>query len=551
MPLQIRRGTAAERTGLTTPLVIGELLYVTDQGKLYIGDGTSIGSADIAGNPAQGGKGLIITGFTTEEAQDAAATLFSNGTHTNINFTYNDSSNSLSAAVDLGSYTGNITVNGTIDADFRGSVFADNSTLLVDAVSGTIPYSVLSGAPTLVSHFTNDAGYLTAGDLGGASSFVADIKGSVFADDSSIIVDAVSNVVSTSQLNTNRIEASGFGLSVLTPSGSVILGSTSNNINSNLFINRTEFTGNNTAGVTMSQSHSFSFDADGLNFNRSRGSLSNPEIVQNGDTLGKITFLGYNNSPTVGNLGYFRSMTLRVTSEFINSSTITSNLNLLSANPSGTVVPRMRFSSDGRLLLGPNLITDPVGERVGIEIYQTLNAATDSSIGQPITIRQYFDGADANNFTIERYRGTRSVQNAVLSGDRIFDFSFRACDGGGTNSVATSSRIGFIASGTIASGIVPGTISFDTADQTGTLQERVQIREDGILYALYGIEGDVTGSVFSDSSTMLIDGTSGSLMIANVNMVGQTGNIPVTPGTVDSWLEVRVNGNTRYVPLYA
>jgi hypothetical protein len=550
MPLQIRRGTAAERSSLTIPLVIGELLYVTDQGKLYIGDGTSIGSADIAGNPSQGGKGLIITGFTTEEAQDATNTLFSNGTHTNINFTYNDAANSLSAAVDLSSYTGNITVNGTVDADFRGSVFADNSTLLVDAVSGTIPYSVLSGAPTLVSHFTNDAGYLTAGDLGGASSFVADIKGSVFADDSSIIVDAVSNVVSTSQLNTNRIEASGFGLSVLTPSGSVILGSTSNDINSNLFINRTEFTGDTTAGVTMSQSHSFSYDTDGLNFNRSRGSLSSPAIVQNGDTLGKITFLGYNNNPAGGSLGYFRSMLLRVTSEFINSNTITSNLNLLSANPSGTVVPRMRFSSDGRLLLGPNLITDPVGERVGIEIYQTLNAGTDSSIGQPITIRQYFDGVDANNFTIERYRGTRSVQNAVLSGDRIFDFSFRACDGGGTNSVATSSRIGFIASGTIASGIVPGTISFDTADQTGTLQERVQIREDGILYALYGIEGDVTGSVFSDSSTMLIDGTSGSLMMANVNMVGQTGNIPVTPGTVDSWLEVRVNGNTKYVPLY-
>ena len=550
MPLQIRRGTAAERTGLSIPLAIGELLYVTDQGKLYIGDGTSIGSTDIAGNPGQGGKGLIITGFTTEEAQDATATLFSNGTHTNINFTYNDSSNSLSAAVDLSSYTGNITVNGTVDADFRGSVFADNSTLLVDAVNGTIPYSVLSGAPTLVSQFTNDAGYLTAGDLGGASSFVTDIKGSVFADDSSIIVDAVSNIVSTSQLNTNRIEASGVGLSLLTPSGSLILGSTSQNSNSNLFINRTEFTGTLTAGITMSQGHSFSADIDALNFQRSRNSLSGPSTVLNSDSLGKMTFLGYNNNPTVGTNGYFRSMIMNVTAEFINSSTVTSNLNILSANPSGTIVPRMRLSSDGRLLLGPNLITDPNGERVGLEIYQTLNAGTAASIGQPITIKQYFDGVDANNFTVQRYRGNRSVNNAVQTGDRLFDFSFQGCDGGGVNSVATSSRIGLLASGTIGSGVVPGTISFDTANQSGTLLERVQIREDGILYALYGIEGDITGSVFSDSSTMLIDGTSGSLMMANVNMVGQTGNAPVTPGTVDSWLEVTVNGNTRYVPLY-
>jgi len=550
MPLQIRRGTAAERNALTSPLVVGELLYVTDQGKIYIGDGTAIGAADIAGNPGQGGKGLIITGFTTEEAQDATNSLFSNGSHTNITFTYNDSADSISAAVNLSSYTGNITVNGTVDADFRGSVFADNSTLLVDAVNGTIPYAVLSGAPTLLSQFTNDAGYLTAATLGGASSFVADIKGSVFADDSSIMVDAVSNTITTSQLNTNRIEANGFGLSVITPSGSVILGSTSQNINSNLFINRTEFTGTLNAGVTIGQAHSFSFDTDGLNFQRGRGSLSSPAIVQNGDSLGKITFVGYNNNTTPGQGGYFRSMIINVSSEFINSNTITSNLNFLSANPTGTPVVRMRLSSDGRLFLGPNLLTDPTGERVGVEIYQTLNPGSASQIGQPITIRQYFDGTDANNFTVQRYRGTRSVNNAVLSGDRIFDFSFQGCDGAGVGSVATSSRIGLIASGTIAAGVVPGTISFDTADQTGTLRECVQIREDGILYALFGIEGDITGSVFSDSSTMLIDGTSGSLMMANVNMVGQTGNAPMTPGTVDSWLEVTVNGNTKYVPLY-
>jgi hypothetical protein len=210
----------------------------------------------------------------------------------------------------------------------------------------------------------------------------------------------------------------------------------------------------------------------------------------------------------------------------------------------------MRLSSDGRLLIGPNLLTDQTGLRVGVEIYQTLNAGSAASIGQPITIRQYFDGTDANNFTVQRYRGTRSVNNAVLSGDRIFDFSFQGCDGAGVGSVATSSRIGIITSGTIAAGVVPGTISFDTADQTGALRECVQIREDGILYALFGVEGDITGSVFSDSSTMLIDGTSGSLMMANVDMVGQTGNAPITPGSVDSWLEVTVNGNTKYVPLY-
>ena len=105
--------------------------------------------------------------------------------------------------------------------------------------------------------------------------------------------------------------------------------------------------------------------------------------------------------------------------------------------------------------------------------------------------------------------------------------------------------------GPITTGAIPGTISLDTADAAGVMRQCVQVRDDGILYPLFGVTGDLTGSVFSDASTMLIDGTSGSMMMANVNMSGQTGNTPGTPGTVNSWLEVSVNGNTRYIPLYA
>jgi len=68
-------------------------------------------------------------------------------------------------------------------------------------------------------------------------------------------------------------------------------------------------------------------------------------------------------------------------------------------------------------------------------------------------------------------------------------------------------------------------------------------------------DGDLTGSLFTDSSTMILDGTSGSLMSANVDVIGQTGNTPsVGAGdlpNVNEWLEITVNGNTRYIPLYA
>ena len=42
MPLQIRRGTDAERLGSFTP-VEGELIYTTDTKKLYVGDGATVG----------------------------------------------------------------------------------------------------------------------------------------------------------------------------------------------------------------------------------------------------------------------------------------------------------------------------------------------------------------------------------------------------------------------------------------------------------------------------------------------------------------------------
>lgn len=65
MPLQIRRGTEAERTAMTTALFSGEPIFTTDTKKLYIGDGTTLGGVDISSNaglPGQGGNnGKFLT----------------------------------------------------------------------------------------------------------------------------------------------------------------------------------------------------------------------------------------------------------------------------------------------------------------------------------------------------------------------------------------------------------------------------------------------------------------------------------------------------------
>jgi hypothetical protein len=96
MPLQIRRGTQAERDQLVDsgiPLAAGEPLWETTNKRLYVGDGATAG-------------GVL-----------------------------------LEAAVDLSEYSGTIEAEGFI-GPITGNVFDIDSNLLVDAVNGSI---VLSG----------------------------------------------------------------------------------------------------------------------------------------------------------------------------------------------------------------------------------------------------------------------------------------------------------------------------------------------------------------------------------------------------------------------
>jgi len=97
---------------------------------------------------------------------------------------------------------------GDLTGDVVGSVFADNSTLLVDGVNGIIPWSVIDGAPafgdltstptTLAGYGISDAATSSQGTLADTAlqpGNAFDIKGSVFADDSTLLVDAVNSFI--------------------------------------------------------------------------------------------------------------------------------------------------------------------------------------------------------------------------------------------------------------------------------------------------------------------------------------------------------------------
>jgi hypothetical protein len=103
----------------------------------------------------------------------------------NQNFTevYDDVSN-------LTTRLGVVETGGTVSltTDTKGSVFADDSTLLVDAINGIIPASVVSGT------LNNNTVGTHTGPVDG------DLVGSVFADNSTLLVDGVNGTIPAANL---------------------------------------------------------------------------------------------------------------------------------------------------------------------------------------------------------------------------------------------------------------------------------------------------------------------------------------------------------------
>jgi hypothetical protein len=206
MSLRIRRGTDAERL-LITPLA-GELVYTTDTKEVFVGDGSTVG-------------GRAVTSFTNEQAEVVLretlgeSDLLINNTHTGITFSYDSGLGVITAEVNevgLGGFK-------TIIVNEQDDVEADETNNILTLVAGS-GISITTNAAEDSITFESTGLVVVADDttpsLGGdldingfriigngdfdvtgtirATDFVGtvtgDVKGSVFGDDSSILVNA-------------------------------------------------------------------------------------------------------------------------------------------------------------------------------------------------------------------------------------------------------------------------------------------------------------------------------------------------------------------------
>ena len=175
MALRIRRGTDAERQTIT-PLA-GELIYTTDTKALYVGDGTAVGGKLLA-------SGSAIISDIVLNSNDITGT-------GNIDITGN---------IDV---TGNIHAQGNITADGNltlGDADTDGITLNAELTSDIIPDQTDTYALGSTSKRWNlavvnsvQANAITSNTIAGTLD--GDVKGSVFGEDSTPLLDAIASKV--------------------------------------------------------------------------------------------------------------------------------------------------------------------------------------------------------------------------------------------------------------------------------------------------------------------------------------------------------------------
>jgi hypothetical protein len=163
MALRIKRGTDADRTGYTPES--GEPIWTIDTNKLYVGDGATAG-------------GVLVTGLG-----GGGSTPGIDDTATGVVLTITDAASTFTNDVELDGIDlvlGGGEINGTGDINILGNITA--SATITGNIANIGSVNVTAG--------------LSAGGTIAAPYIVGDHLGSMFADDSTLLVDGVNGVIS-------------------------------------------------------------------------------------------------------------------------------------------------------------------------------------------------------------------------------------------------------------------------------------------------------------------------------------------------------------------
>lgn len=492
MPLQIRRGTNSQRLAMTEPLASGELLYTTDTGSLYIGNGTSLG-------------GVPLSNLTPSDIKDLSASIFQAGVHSGITFNYNNVTKVMDAVVepDLSNYAGTIRADG-----FQGNVLAENSTLIFNSIDGSIN---LDGTVQGDIIPDDNATY----DIGSSAFRFKDIYlsgSSIHLGDA--VITAAGSVVDLpagSLVGGNPIGGGGSGvvagmnynINIIGDDSSVILNAFSRSITAQGGVTSSLFSGPVQGNVTGDVTGNLTGNVKASDASVIVNSASKTVTAVGGFTgplSGPVT--GYLTGDMKGSVfGQDSSMIIDGTSNRVVADVYT---NFASVDN----IDGITLQLEG---------TDGGGTKAGIRIN------TDGDLNDPydlFSINGSKNTADGLATQFFRTRGTLSSPSPLQSGDNLLKLLWASVDNTGTFTLV--STIGVSANGAPSSGLVPSLMSFDMWDGT-----------------------QFQTALSFDSTNLILNLNS----VASITAGGASGQVNVGGGVV-RYLKVKV-GTTYYgIPMY-
>ena len=557
MPLQVRRGPTADRLSIVP--VIGEVVYDTTEQSLYIGDGVTPG-------------GVAASSFTFEDAQDAAASLFTSGIHSNISFSYNDAAGRIDASINLNNYSGAIAADA-----FQGSVYSDNSTLLLDGVlaavnlDGTVRSDIIPavneafdiGSPTSkfkdlylsgsslwigdaqitalgsainlpagstvdgvsigsgggtgdgvvegsnyrINIIGEDSSLIVDADTGSVTApggIVGDLRGSVFGNDSSVIIDSNNNSIIANGGIVGNLTGTVFGNVQGAVTGS-LTGTVFGNDNTvliNSFDNSIAAPGGIVGNLTGSV-----FGDDGLIVD-----VDNNSVNASGGIFGDLVGSVFGQDSTV----LVDAVNSQIRGDFVgklgndlntNNFAIINDNNVFIVPANFTQFGSTVFNRNGNIVIRRPSYTGGILDGLGGLLFE-----------------QFHDNSLSDRMVFHRSRGTYTAPTPLQTGDRLAEIAFV----GNTNQLpfsGISSSIRVVATSGPVSSIVPSRIEFrcssTSTDPTPlvvaiTPDKKLLVDRIESLRESLTVVGDLIGSVFSDDSTRIIDGTDGSITAGSI-----------------------------------
>jgi len=369
--------------------------------------------------------------------------------------------------------------NEVVATTLKGNLVSYNEEIVFDATSGKVSYGALQGAPQFLSEFSDDVGYLQTADLDDTLSslfdegvpFESDIKGSVFGDDSTVIVDGVAGLV-VGNIQNQNIESANIVAGDITVTNVEVNGT---------FV----FNGAQSVGLTILDSVTgvggLTLTTDGTLAEELidiTPALADGEVNINAN---KIRLLGDVSTPITASGGFVGDLTGSVVSD--NSTVVIDGVSgkIVSPYITGTA------TFENNVVVVGNLVV----QGTTTEINSTTLTVDDLNI---VVANGAADATAANGagITVEGSNATLTYTSA----DDRWNF----------NKELNVDRVHGNLTGDMLGNLTGDTAGTHTGPVVGDVTGNAAGAHTGTF------DGEVTGSVFGDDSTVLVDGNNNKVV---------------------------------------